>query len=65
MVEYRQWVSVVFEVSKAKGLNTSKTENNAQVLSVAAEIWQERKNELRNASKSTAKAVADEEVSIS
>jgi hypothetical protein len=65
MVEYRQWVSVTFEVAKSKGADTSRPENNAAILSLAAEIWQDRKNELRSMNENSARGIAEQEVVVS
>lgn len=64
MVEYRQWVSIVFETAKRKGADTSRPENNTAILSLAAEVWQDRKPSLRQMTEESARGVADSEVEV-
>lgn len=63
MVTYTDWISVAFDVAQSKGLESS-FGDNAQVVATAADIWNDRKPELRNANKSTAKQIADEEIQV-
>lgn len=64
MVSYRNWVSLVFETAKKKGAKTSEPGANPQILSLAAEIWRERKDELRQMSENSARGVAEQEVEV-
>lgn len=63
MVSYNEWVGIVFDVADSKGAKNS-FEKNASTLSVAAEIWGDRKSEIRPASESTAIAIAEDEISV-
>lgn len=64
MVQYSDWVSIVFDVAKAQGYRAS-FGNNSEVVQVAAAIWNDRKAELQAASRSAARRVAEEEVTVS
>lgn len=64
MVSYNEWVGIVFDVADSKGAENS-FEKNASTLSVAAEIWNDRRNEIRPSSESTAIAIAEDEISVS
>lgn len=63
MVKYQEFVGIVFEVAQEKGFDSSFQEN-ASAVQTAAAIWQDRKQQLRSASKSTAKQIAAEEVEV-
>lgn len=63
MVKYTKWVSIVFDVAESQGFDSSFADNSTAV-SLAAEIWNDRKQELRSASVSTAREIAGEEVSV-
>lgn len=63
MVTYSNWVSICFETARRKGFEAS-FEDNASVISVAAEVWNDRKQQLASASKSTAKSIADDEIHV-
>lgn len=64
MVSYEQWVSIARSVADRKGARLDEFEKNSELISLAADIWNDRKQELQNASKSQAKNVADEEISV-
>lgn len=62
MVEYDTWIAIVFEYVKVE-LNVDITFNEAQnVTSVAAEVWNDRRDELLRASRSEAMEIARSEV---
>lgn len=63
MVSYNEWVGIVFDVADSKGAENS-FEKNASTLSVAADIWADRKAEIRPASESTARAIAEDEIAV-
>lgn len=64
MVSYQTWTAVAFEVAKEQGFQTTQ-ENNANLISLAAEIWNDRKTELSEATRPEARAVAEREISVS
>lgn len=64
MVSYQKFTALAFEVAKRRGMNTSR-ENNNQLISVTAEIWNERKDELETATISEARSVLEREISVS
>lgn len=65
VVKYPTWVSVVrTEVSK-QGANLNDFSTNSDVVSVAAAVWNDRKNELESMSRSEAETVATQEVDVS
>lgn len=64
MVEYSKWVSIVRSTAERKGADLSDFRMNSDVVSVAADIWNEQKPRLKAASVREAKQVADEEVSV-
>lgn len=63
MVEYEDWISVAFEVADRKGF-ASNFDNNQELVSVAADVWRDRKQELRSASRSQAEAIAANEIHV-
>lgn len=63
MVTYNEWVGIVMDVADSKGASNS-FEENSSALSVAADIWNDRKGELRNASRGTAESVAQDEITV-
>lgn len=65
MVEYSTWVSAVRAEASAQGADLSDFETNSQVVSVAAGVWNDRKDELKDASGRMAEQIAAEEVSVS
>lgn len=65
MVEYSDWVGIVRRVASRKGADLSDFEENSAVVSVAADIWNDRKRELQQASQSRAEEIASAEVNVS
>lgn len=80
MVAYQEWTQIAFNVAKARGFDParpgrqrtlaggrsfSKDNPNAQAVAVFAEIWNERKDEIKSASRSEAREIAQDEVTIS
>lgn len=63
MVTYQKWTSVAFAVAQSKGMESSQ-ENSADLVSLAATIWQDRKAELSTATESEARSIAVQEISI-
>jgi len=65
MVEYNQWVSIVRTEAVSQGAELNDFEENSNVVSVSADIWNARKNEIQKASGREAEGIAAEEVSVS
>lgn len=63
MVTYQTWTSIAFEVADSKGMESSQ-ENSAELVSVVAEIWQERKADLSSATRKEAEDIAQEEITV-
>lgn len=64
MVQYHEFVRLVRREASRQGADLSDFEENSDVISVAADIWNDRKEELQNASEREAAAVAEEEVTV-
>lgn len=64
MVEYSTWVSIVRDEASRKGADLRQFEENSALVSVAADIWNDRKEELKAASRSEARTVAEGEVTV-
>jgi len=68
MVSYQRWTSIAYDVAKAKGaqLEGSGTQQtNQNLVSVIAEVWNERKSEISTATVAEAKSIARNEISVS
>lgn len=71
-VDYQQWISIGFDVARDKGFARSTTQAQinsgnapeADLMSVLADIWNDRKSEIRQ-SVAAAQRVADEEIEVS
>lgn len=63
MVTYQTWTSIAFDVASSKGMNSSQ-ENSADLVSVVADVWNDRKDELDTATKAQARQIAQEEITI-
>ena len=64
MVDYSQWVSIVRSEAERKGADLTEFEENSAVVSVAAAVWNDRKQELQESSRDEAEAVASAEVNV-
>jgi hypothetical protein len=64
MVDYSTWVSIVRSEADRKGADLTAFEENSAVVSLAAEVWNDRKAELRSASEQEARTVAEGEVTV-
>lgn len=62
MVSYQKWTSIAFEVSKEKGAQIEDISDGSNVVSVAADIWRDRREELSTSTVSEAKDVARQEI---
>lgn len=56
MVSWQQFVSLCFEVKKDRGNDVDTLEESQQVLQIASELWRDRKEALKTASRSEAKS---------
>lgn len=65
MVAYETWVSAVRAEASAQGADLSDFDTNSAIVSVAAEVWNDRKAELQDADGRTAEQIASEEVDVS
>lgn len=68
MVSYQRWTSICYDVARSKGaeLDGSGTQsNNQDLVSVIAEVWNERKEEISTATVSEAETIARNEVNVS
>jgi len=65
MVQYHVWIGAVRAAAKAQGADLRDFEANSNVVSVGADIWNDRKEEIRKANAQEARAIADEEISVS
>lgn len=63
MVEYHEWVGIVFDDAKSKGYDAS-FDGNQEVTALAAEVWNEKKVQLSGYNTREAKALAKQEVSV-
>jgi len=64
MVDYSTWVSIVRSTSDRKGADLRQFEENSAVVSLAADVWNDRKAELQSASQTAAEEIADSEVTV-
>jgi hypothetical protein len=64
MVSYQRWTEIAFRVARQKGMETSQ-ENSQNLISIVADVWNERKSELNAATVSQAENVAEQEISVS
>lgn len=67
MVTYQKWTSIAYDVAKAKGANlegTGTQSTNQSLVSLIAEVWNDRKDELSTATVSEAQAIAQQEISV-
>lgn len=64
MVEYSTWVSIVRTEAASQGADLDEFETNSDVVSVAAAVWRDRKQELQQADGRTAEQIAAQEVSV-
>jgi len=64
MVTYQTWTSILFEVAKSEGAQFENISDGASVVNVAAEVWQERKEELATATAAEARDIARQEIEV-
>lgn len=65
MVSYQAWVSTVFETAKDGGAQFESIDDGGKVIDVAATVWNDRKAELKTATRSEARDIARQEISVS
>lgn len=68
MVSYQRWTSICYEVAREKGAQLSgegTQQENQNLVSVIAEIWNDRKETLNTATVTEAKELAQREISVS
>jgi hypothetical protein len=67
MVSYQTWTAIAYEAAKAQGATLEGPQTastNRELLSVIAEIWTDRKDELSTATRTEAREIADQEISV-
>lgn len=64
MVSYQTWTSIVFDVAKSEGARFENINDGAAVVSVAADVWNERGNQLKTATAAQARDVARQEIEV-
>lgn len=61
MVTYQRWTAVAFDVAREKGADLG--EEQTEVISVAADIWNDR-DDLERATVSEARSIAQSEIEV-
>lgn len=64
MVTYQSWTATVFEVAKDEGAQFENISDGANVVSLAADIWRERGEELKTATAVEARNIARQEIEV-
>lgn len=64
MVTYQRWTQIAFDVAESKGFQTGQ-ESNRELISVVADIWRDRKDDLSAARVSEARDIAEDEIRVS
>lgn len=80
MVAYQEWTEIAFSVARDRGFQSAlptesknraggrsfpKNNPNAEAIRVFARIWNDRKDELQDATRTKAREIAEQEVTIS
>jgi hypothetical protein len=65
MVAYENWVSVCRSEADRQGADLNDFEVNSMVVSVAGEVWRDRKDEIERANQTRAKEIARSELTVS
>lgn len=63
MVSYQRWTSIAFDEARSQGMQSSQ-ENSQALVSVVADVWNDRKEELSSGTVAEAQRIAGEEISI-
>lgn len=64
MVSYQTWTSIVFEVVREKGGQFQNIDDGAQVVQLAADLWNVEKVDLQTATRNSAKTFARREIQV-
>lgn len=62
MVSYQRWTAIVFDVARSMGADTSRRQT--EIVSAAATIWNDQKEELETATAAEAREIAQQRVSV-
>lgn len=63
MVSYQRWTQIAFAEADRQGMRSSQ-ENSQSLISVAAEVWRDRKQELQAATIAEAESIARNEINV-
>lgn len=63
MVSYQRWTSIVFDVARSKGADTSTEQTN--IIQTAARLWNSNKSQLEAASVAEARRLAQANIRVS
>lgn len=63
MVSYQRWTAIAFEEARSQGMESSQ-ENSQALVSVVADIWNDRKDDLQTATVSEARSIASTEIEV-
>lgn len=63
MVTYQRWTAIAFSEARSQGMESSQ-ENSQELISVVADVWNDRKDELKTATIAEAEKIAAEEISV-
>lgn len=63
MVTYQRWTSIAFEVARQQGMETTRS-NSQDLVSILADVWNDRKEELSAATVQEARSIAQSEISV-
>jgi len=67
MVSYQTWTAIAYQEAVRKGAELEgegTARSNRELLSIIAEVWQDRKDELSTMTRTEAREVADNEISV-
>ena len=66
MPRYNRWTSIAFDVAKSKGVQFTGNPPTAagQIISVAADVWNENPDKYRNMTESQARDVLTREIQV-
>lgn len=64
MVSYQQWTSAAFEACEEQGADTSDQEIAQDIISVAADVWNDHKDEIQGMALEAAKDYALREIAV-
>lgn len=64
MVSYQRWTAIAFAEARSQGMNPSQ-ENSRELISLVADVWNDRKAELSAATVAEAERLAEREIMVS